>query len=452
MRFRQPVSVMCVLVAGFVSLANHGCPQEFKGKFGDTPSGNVEPGDFHVQLETAYDATLVWTVQTPPAVQGPNRVEIEFPFPLGPFTKDVVGTHNVNEDFKNPVERSFSVRRRSSTQAYVDFFDDGRFDQGLDYEISLGTSPAQTSFDTLVLRDPEFNPTYKWAVHGGLALDGYWLDAGTDQFVFDIPVRLFFNNSTVQVDKNLLLLVGTFVLPHVSFGTFGGLATASGLSVVTEIVLTNAWDAESDAEVEFFNALTGEAEEVRIGSTTAHEHEVAVPALSSLTLEVSSSDPLITTWAFVYGDPPVEASTVFRTVGATGALPAASGQGATPPLPPEAGIAGTTVSTLHVIDVAQGPAGTSTAFAIVNPTSAVASMTLTLKDAQSTVVGQSPLVLQPRTQTARFFSELIPQGASPGGQSGFKGSLVVDSDTDVSVITLRTLDGFQTSSLTSGSQ
>ena len=103
----------------------------------------------------------------------------------------------------------------------------------------------------LNLRDPESGPFYTLAAHGGFAYDGYDFDIGSDEFAFDIPVSLFFNNSTVEVKKNLLLLVNAFVLPHVPFGTFGGVATTSGLSVITEIVLTNAFDVESDAEVEF---------------------------------------------------------------------------------------------------------------------------------------------------------------------------------------------------------
>ncbi len=171
-----------------------------------------------------------------------------------------------------------------------------------------------------------------------------------------------------------------------------------------------------------------------------------------MALEVSSTNPLITTWALVYGDPPVEASTVFRTVDPAAAEPAQENQGIAGSFVAEAGIAGTTVSTLHVADVTQGGDGTGTALAIVNPTSAVANMVLTLKDAADVVLGQSPLVLQPKTQTAQFVSGLIPFGISAQGGDGFKGSLVISSDTDISVISLRTLNGFQTSSLTSGSQ
>jgi len=151
-----------------------------------------------------------------------------------------------------------------------------------------------------------------------------------------------------------------------------------------------------------------------------------------VTFEVDSTNPLITTWALVYGDPPVEASTVFRTVDSAAAQPARENQGIAGSFIAEAGIAGTKVSTLHVVDVSQDGGGTGTALAIVNPTSAVANMTLTLKDVADVVFGQRALVLQPKTQTAQFFSDLIPLGISALGSGGFKGSLVMSSDTDVS--------------------
>ena len=102
---RRRFGLILLVVISLACLGNHGCPQEFQSAQ-ESPGSTAALGDFHIQLDTAYDGTIIWNVQVPQAVQGPNQVVFGFPFPLQPFVADIVGTHNVNEDFRNPIERT----------------------------------------------------------------------------------------------------------------------------------------------------------------------------------------------------------------------------------------------------------------------------------------------------------------------------------------------------------
>ena len=115
----------------------------------------------------------------------------------------------------------------------------------------------------------------------------------------------------------------------------------------------------------------------------------------------------------------------------------------------EAGIAASGVGLRHVLNVSSDGAVLATAFAIVNPTKGTANINLKLKNrdesGEQQTVAQTNLVLDSHHQTARFFDEFF--GLQPGP---FLGTLEINSDTSVSVISIRTLGGLQSSSLPSG--
>ncbi|HSR66812.1 MAG TPA: hypothetical protein VLU25_02630 [Acidobacteriota bacterium] len=92
----------------------------------------------------------------------------------------------------------------------------------------------------------------------------------------------------------------------------------------------------------------------------------------------------------------------------------------------------------------------STAVAVVNPSSQAARVTLTLLDDEASELFEVELVLEPRTQQARFVEELFPdiplEQASFDAPFRFAGSLRVSSDTPIALTALRTQGGVQLSS------
>ena len=73
-----------------------------------------------------------------------------------------------------------------------------------------------------------------------------------------------------------------------------------------------------------------------------------------------------------------------------------------------------------------------TGFALVNPTSQLANVTLVLRSSSGTEVGRKPLTLDARKHTARFVSEFFDNMPS-----GFSGSMTFESTQQLTAITLR---------------
>src|SRR5207253_817299 len=79
--------------------------------------------------------------------------------------------------------------------------------------------------------------------------------------------------------------------------------------------------------------------------------------------------------------------------------------------------------------------GRNLGVAIVNPSSAVNSVTLTLRDQTGTVVGvPTTILLQAQQQLAKFVTELLPAAIN---NSAFRGTLQVQSSTPFAVLGLR---------------
>ena len=90
--------------------------------------------------------------------------------------------------------------------------------------------------------------------------------------------------------------------------------------------------------------------------------------------------------------------------------------------------------------------GFDTALAIVNPTEISAIISLTLKDEDQNTIESVSRLLKKDQQTSRFFLEFFYMEET----ESFSGTVVINSENAVAVTTLKTLNGFQTSSLEGG--
>ncbi len=113
----------------------------------------------------------------------------------------------------------------------------------------------------------------------------------------------------------------------------------------------------------------------------------------------------------------------------------------------EAGIGGSTVSTQHVLSAVQTEDGVNTGFSIANPTDDTATIELSLLDNNGEEQAPGDLSLGPLSQTARFFPEFFGLN-----RDSFSGTLLIFSDTDLAVASLKTKNQIQTSSLPSGAR
>ena len=114
----------------------------------------------------------------------------------------------------------------------------------------------------------------------------------------------------------------------------------------------------------------------------------------------------------------------------------------------EAGISATGVSLFHLLNVASSQEGLGTSIAIANPTSATATMTFTLKDSNGQQIAQGTETLDAKNQIARFFQDFFTRVTL----DSFSGSLTIDSDTDIAVISLESLNGLPQASLASANR
>ena len=241
---------------------------------------------------------------------------------------------------------------------------------------------------------------------------------------------------------NLLLLPNTSILPHIPFGQGGPFL------IGTQIVINNPHLEDVDGELQFFSTADGQPLEVTIGETTDSRHNFNVGAVESRVLEIDASgvDPPQIAWAFIQGTRELTAATNFSTLDTSAAasevtrVPQAGGS-----IPAEAGIAASGVGLRHVLSVSSDGVLVDAAFAILNPTLGTANIDLKLKSQDGQVAAQADLVLESHHQVARFFWQFFGLEAGP-----FLGTLEINSDTSLAVISIRTQQGLQSSSLPSG--
>ncbi len=243
---------------------------------------------------------------------------------------------------------------------------------------------------------------------------------------------------------DLLVLPNTAVLPHIPFGAAGPFL------ITTQIIVNNPHGEAVDGEFQFFNTMDGEPLAVSLEGVTSDRHPFTIGRLESRLFEIDPTnvDPAQIAWAFVVGDRELTTATNFSTLEA-GQAAAIETQTAASSILAEAGIAASGVGLRHILNVSSDGLVLDTAFAIVNPTQENADIRLRLKRRNESgdpeTVAEDSLFLSSHQQVALFFTQFFGLAAGP-----FLGTLEIDSATSITVMSLRTLGGLQSSSLPSG--
>ncbi len=334
------------------------------------------------------------------ALGGQHAPQGNDPVLVGYFAFDATGD-NLPEDTQN-------ILSPGLFEAFVDANKNGAFDA--DSEIQL-VFTGQDSTVTIT------NPA------GGTPLPmGYY------SFTFFGPLLFFFGDADFTLKASLddteleltrYAWANTSMLPHVPFGEVRSPAGgALLLSVLTEMVLTNAQDQPQDVSISFRNALTAEPQPVTIEGVTTSVHNIPVAANTSRLLRIEPTGvDLTVAWATVTGFGPLSVATNFVSLtpgpaGAPAGFTAAQ-------IDAQAGIAAAELDIKHVVNVEKTVDGIGTALAIVNLTSTTATVKLSLFESAGDEPGPAgpagegnpfaaaELILEPKTQVARFFDELL---------------------------------------------
>ena len=204
------------------------------------------------------------------------------------------------------------------------------------------------------------------------------------------------------------------------------------MRIVPTVVVANPNPVAATARIDFFDSQTGEGQALQVnGGTASTSHDFQLAADASARFELSQSGPdFVSAWGMITANVGLTASVVYSTFSSEGTLLG------------EAGVTAANASMHHVMDVNKTAEGFDTAFAVLNATNATAELRLTLKDSADSTVAEATIQMAPKSQISRFFLEAIGRE-----DSTFSGSLIIDCDVAVALNTLRTLGGFQTSSL-----
>lgn len=363
----------------------------------------------------------------------------------------LIGIYTYDADYDDQPESVYSIFGRTPEHAFIDMNGDGQYQPNADFGLSFLSEEG-----TIAISNPEGGEIAQPGSYSTILFRRLVRSADSDALAHTFRTRIYWDSpggGQEIVETAKFWAPGTQVLPHVPSGPAGDYLLTS------QIVLNNPNPFDSTVRLRFLDSASGEPLEVKIGDSSASEHTVAVPARTSRMLDLVPEEGLLKLgWALVHGAPAVEAAVNYVTYR----------QGQNPSVFAEAGIAAAPTHGQHVLNVVQGLDGVGTAFAIVNPTDRDAVVRVNLTRPRSTAAGGEPgtevaffqtsstagdelvdtrqLEIPKHQQRALFFTELFNL------QDGdFVGTLVFDSDTDIAITSLKTIEGFQSSSLPSGS-
>jgi hypothetical protein len=197
----------------------------------------------------------------------------------------------------------------------------------------------------------------------------------------------------------------------------GGGGAAGGWR--TSIILANRSATAANATISFFND-DGTPLSLAVGGIQQSQTSIVVPALGVAEVQTQGGGPLTAGWAQVQSDQNLTGSAIFGLLDGSGNSVTEVGAPASFAL-----------NSMSVF--AQNGATTSTGIALANPNNAGATVTLTLKDSNSTQLAQTSVNIAGMGHISRYANELFP--SIPPGE--FQGKIEVLSTLPVVGLTLR---------------
>ena len=343
----------------------------------------------------------------------------------------------IDTDHNGVAEFAFPISGMGDDQACVDFLTDGcdSGDVGIRYDFNGFhiTSPNDEAVD----------------------LPGVGVRVVFAQGVFEVPsgpgdletVLVTFSRDNFT-RKNIMLSIAPGLVGYMSTLVAG---TIGDIGVESTVVVNNAGPGAVSGRMDFFNSEDGLPVAFKVSEqaeSVSHSFEIAADSSSRFKLSTDQAG-LVAGWGVITADgPSLAASTVFSTF--------QQGESAAPSEDPlglegrtlagEAGVAVVQAAFHHVLDVEKTVGGFDTALAIVNPTELSANIDMTLKDEDQNTIKSVTQFLGGNQQTSRFFLELLRMEET----ESFSGTVVINAENAIAVTTLRTLNGFQVSSLQGG--
>jgi hypothetical protein len=188
----------------------------------------------------------------------------------------------------------------------------------------------------------------------------------------------------------------------------------------TSIILANRSATAANATISFFNN-DGTPLSLAVGGSQQSQTSIVVPALGVAEVQTQGGEPsTVAGWAQVQSDQNLTGSAIFGLLDG-------SGNSVT-----EVGVPSSlALNSMSVF--AQNGATTSTGIALANPNSVGATVTLTLKDSNSTQLAQTSVTIAGMGHLSRYANELFP--SIPPGE--FQGKIEVLSTLPLVGLTLR---------------
>ncbi len=393
--------------------------------FGSGPGGPVQDARISIQPKTFPKAAAR---ESQGNAFGPTIVFHGF--------KADSGQVFIDTNYKDGAEFSYPISGMGD-QACVDFLADGcdSADLGIEHDINglHITSPLDE----------------------GVGLRGSSVRVVFAQGVFEVPsgpgdletVLVTFRRDNFT-QKNIILSFAPGLVGYMSTLVAG---TIEDIAVESTVVVNNAGPGAVAGRMDFFSSEEGLPLAFKVNQqaeSTRHSFEIAADSSRRFMLSTDQAG-LVAGWGVITADGPgLAASTVFSTFQQSeSAAPSEYPLGLEGRnLAGEAGVAVVQAAFHHVLDVERTVGGFDTALAIVNPTEISATIGLTLKDEDQNTVKVATQSVGGNQQTSRFFLELLRMEET----ESFSGTVVINSENAIAVTTLRTLNGFQVSSLQGG--
>jgi hypothetical protein len=206
----------------------------------------------------------------------------------------------------------------------------------------------------------------------------------------------------------------TIRFPHIADGGGGA---AGGWR--TTFVLANRSATAANATISFYND-NGTPLSLAVGGTQQTQTSITVPALGVAEVQTQGGGPLTAGWALAQSDQNLTGIAIFGLLDGSGNPVSEVGVPASLPL-----------GSMSVF--AQNGTTTSTGVALANPNNTAATVTLTLKDSNSTQLAQTSVMIPPMGHLAGYANQLF--SAIPPGE--FQGKIEVLSTQPLAGITLR---------------
>lgn len=340
---------------------------------------------------------------------------------------NLVGAFGIDGNFDGINEYFFWILALSATRAFVDFNNDGQFNEADEPLLEYFGSERRLAF---------LNPYGQQVLAAGIyslslfpfvaALAASELRNGL------LETQVTLRRAQAAWTYTLLFAYHAAIMAHLPVGR------AAPLSIIPRIQLTNPHGGLVPYSMHFYDQA-GLPRTLSTGSGSGSHVTRELAAKTAASILLSGNSPLSLGWGIVYGFLPPVVSVFYplyenrNELDLPGPSPSQAGNLS---LLSAAGLTTGELSTCFTVEVAKN-ADRDTALAIVNPTSQPATIRLTLKE-DDQIMKQHEFELGSMHQDSRFFWQIADLDPATDLPDDFGGTMILQSNTTLALITLTT--------------